>query len=169
MDIEAFVRARIEEDAAWARACSVPPAEDDAEIPAGVHWEWTTAPEGTAVRLPTLPFDDVGASLKAPGTLVWLSTKEKWPREDEDGTYEASGAYAEGIHLMDAAAAAHIARHHPARVLLEAQAKLALLEMVLADQNVNGGQNSPQWNQVMRLLALPYRKHKDYRQAWAPR
>lgn len=170
MDIVEFVRARMEEDAQWAHLCSVPPVEGDAEIPGGVHWEWTTAPEGKTVRLPSLPLEDPVDILKDPGTLVWLSTVEKWPRDDGDGdTYEAAGAYSEGIHMMDTAAGVHIVRHDPARVLTEVAAKRALLELVLADQNANGGRNSDPWNQVMRLLALPYRQHRDYRQAWKPR
>jgi hypothetical protein len=76
MDIGEFVTARIEEDAEWARLCSIPPVEGDVDIPGGVRWAWMTAPESKAVRLPALPLPDTVDILQDPGMLVALHGRE---------------------------------------------------------------------------------------------
>lgn len=170
MDIEAFIRAEIDADEAWALACSVPPVEGQDLVSGGVHWQWVRGPEETPIPVPRMPPDDTELPLAEYGTLVWLATKETWPVEDPEGeTVEVTGGYSAGIHDLDLAAAASIARYDPARVLAGVATKRALLELVLADQNANGGKNSDAWNQVMRLLALEYRDRPEYRKAWAPR
>lgn len=169
MDIEAFVRAEVDADEAWALACSRPPGEDDAEVPGGVHWQWMTADEKT-VHLPALPEDLERPTVTDVGTLAWLVTVEKWSRTDDEGeSFEAGGMYSDGLHEIDVEAGAHIVRHNPARILAAVAAKRALLELVLADANANGGKNSGPWNQVMRLLALEYQDRPGYRKSWAPR
>jgi hypothetical protein len=50
---------------------------------------------------------------------------------------------------------AHIARHDPARVLTECEAKRAIVELI----------SSP-GPQALRLLALPYADHADYQPEW---
>jgi len=57
----------------------------------------------------------------------------------------------------DPAAAAHFARHDPARVLRECEAKRQLIERV----------GNPDWA-GFRILAMPYADHPDYRQEWRP-
>ena len=52
---------------------------------------------------------------------------------------------------------AHIARHDPARVLAECEAKRQLIERV----------GNPDWA-GFRILATPYTDHPDYRQEWKP-
>jgi hypothetical protein len=72
----------------------------------------------------------------------------------------------------------HIARHDPARVLADVEAKR---EMVDEHQDVNDGScahwgypthggSSPQRYpcRTLRLLALPYTDHPDYRDEWRP-
>lgn len=51
--------------------------------------------------------------------------------------------------------AAHIARHDPARVLAEVEAKRRMV-----DEHGNGT------CRTLRLLALPYADHPDYRPEW---
>ena len=167
MSIIEFIQDRLTEDEQWARICSLPHAENEPELLDGVHWRWVAGPEEDEIILPNPADDDADGMLSEHGTLAWLVTRETWPAEGLEES--VPGGYSEGIHGMDGPAAAHIARHDPARVLAEVSAKRALLEMVLADQNSNGGKNSTQWNQVMRLLALPYRDHPQYRKSWAPR
>lgn len=78
---------------------------------------------------------------------------------------------------------AHIARHDPARVLREVEAKRELLD---EHGDVNDGSCGTcvdgQWGypthggsipqnypcKTLRLLALPYADHPDYRPEWAP-
>ncbi|GAB3994624.1 hypothetical protein GCM10029992_09660 [Glycomyces albus] len=169
MTIIDFIKARLDEDELWARSCSAPPEEEGPEFPEGVHWRWIKGPEQTTVRLPTDTEESEWLTAVAPGSLVWLATEETWARKDDEEEEELPGTYSEGIHLLDVDAAVHIVRHDPARVLAEVAAKRAVLDLVLADQNEHGGKNSDRWNQVMRLLALPYQGHRDYRKSWAPR
>lgn len=168
MGIVEFVQDRLNEDEQWARLCSQPP-EGEPELPNGVHWRWTRGPDQTTIRIPEKLDEDADPFLTEYGTLAWLATVETWTFGEGEEAQEGSGSYFEGVSNVELDAAAHIARHDPARILAEVSAKRALLEMVLADQNTNGGKNSSQWNQVMRLLALPYRGHPQYRKSWAPR
>ncbi|TDD37855.1 hypothetical protein E1287_07300 [Actinomadura sp. KC06] len=62
--------------------------------------------------------------------------------------------------------ASHIVRHGPARVLAEVETKRRLI-----DQHVgySGGGDDDHWPvQTLRLLALPYASHPDYRPEWRP-
>jgi hypothetical protein len=69
--------------------------------------------------------------------------------------------------------AAHIARHDPARVLREVAAK----RRILTEHDTRGWQvgdrvHDCQWESwpcaTLRLLALPYSGHPDYRGEWGP-
>jgi hypothetical protein len=70
--------------------------------------------------------------------------------------------------------AIHIARHDPARVLREVEAKRRLLDVVLPDvrngdamvEDEWGGESNMWWN-LLSTLALPYADHPDYRSEWA--
>ncbi|MEW2351458.1 DUF6221 family protein [Streptomyces sp. NPDC006684] len=75
--------------------------------------------------------------------------------------------------------AAHITRHDPVRTLAEVEAKRALLELhhevedpqemqdFCATCDVTG--KYPEYPcQTLRLLALPYADHPDYREEWRP-
>lgn len=60
----------------------------------------------------------------------------------------------------------HIARHDPARVLRDVEAKRKMIE-----QHVGyfGSGDDEFWPvQTLRLLVLPYADHPDYREAWRP-
>ena len=169
MNIGAFVRAEIDADEAWARACSDRVGEGGPDFAAGAHWAWVTGLDQKTVPVPAMPRTDGAESVEEFGTLVWLATAETWTVTEDGDEMDVRGGYADGIHDLDGAAGGHIIRHDPARVLAGVAAKRALLELVLADQNANGGKNSDPWNQVMRLLALEYRDRPGYRQAWVPR
>lgn len=85
-------------------------------------------------------------------------------------------------HLPDELAE-HIARHDPARVLAEVNAKRAILDehqpLKIEGDKIAGCQTCS-WRDDMevlqvewpcptvRLLALPYADHPDYRQEWRP-
>jgi len=68
----------------------------------------------------------------------------------------------------------HIARHDPARVLREVEAKRRLLAKHA--HVVDGTQSSWTWfegsesasREVAQLLALPFSDHPDYQEAWRP-
>ncbi|AMM12338.1 DUF6221 family protein [Streptomyces albidoflavus] len=117
-DLIAFLRARLDEDEAVARAATAGPW---VESGVGDHG-W-------------------GVSFSAPGSGV----------EADDSS-------------QGRADAAHIARHDPARVLAEVEAKRQIVERYawLCEHGDTGGA----W--VLPLLALPYADHPDYRDAWRP-
>lgn len=69
-------------------------------------------------------------------------------------------------HMQSMKDAAHIARHDPARVLAEVEAKRRILT---AYENYD--REAPELDvpdSVIRLLALPYAGHPDYRKEWRP-
>lgn len=67
-----------------------------------------------------------------------------------------------GLSLGVGPVAPHVARHDPARVLAECEAKRRIVEEVLPIH--------PDYDPlyVQRLLALPYADHPDYQEAWRP-
>jgi len=72
----------------------------------------------------------------------------------------------------------HIARHDPARVLAEVEAKRRILEEASGADwlPANARDDEPEyaygiaraWNDALKLLALPYADHADYREEWRP-
>lgn len=67
---------------------------------------------------------------------------------------------ADGLNWL---VAEHIARQNPARVLAEVAVKRRMI-----DDTWGGPGHQDMWDHHMRLLALPYRTHPDYRSEWAP-
>lgn len=146
-DLIAFLRARLDEDEQIARqAC-----------------EYTEA----VWRL-----DEDGE------TVLWEPPNPriaKWEREHGltvlADVWRGQAIYSDGI-----AKAPHIARHDPARVLAEVEAKrrivdlmAGLLDSAEGDSEVDhyGGVGAAE--DALRLLALPYAdRHPDYREEWSP-
>jgi uncharacterized protein DUF6221 len=68
-------------------------------------------------------------------------------------------------------AAEHIVRHDPARVLREVEAKRELVLMYEAILDTGGFVGTLYANAAepaLRLLALPYAAHEDFREEWRP-
>jgi hypothetical protein len=77
--------------------------------------------------------------------------------------------YDEGGHTE--AQASHIARHDPARVLAECEAKRRIVESHAYDEGFEGCVHDMKddWPcPTLCLLALPYADHADYRDEWRP-
>ncbi|MGY5127323.1 DUF6221 family protein [Streptomyces nigrescens] len=72
--------------------------------------------------------------------------------------------------------AEHIARHDPARVLAEIEAKRAIVDQYAEVQEMDREDAEPEFaygravglGEAVRLLALPYQEHPDYRPEWRP-
>lgn len=80
----------------------------------------------------------------------------------------------------------HIARHDPARVLAEVDAKRRVLDLHAGDHECSTIRHGVDWDgqsveeidsctwvlggdcSTVRLLALPYAAHPDYREEWRP-
>ena len=75
---------------------------------------------------------------------------------DETDVCVACGPWQQGMHQPSGQ---HIARWNPARVLAECESKRRILEQ---QQSQPGGEEAP----GLRLLALPYADHRDYRDEW---
>ncbi|GGU54716.1 DUF6221 family protein [Streptomyces lavendofoliae] len=75
------------------------------------------------------------------------------------------------------ATTAHIARHNPARILAEVDAKRQMVDDYARNAAAAEAEQCPnEWNGgidklgyfVLPLLALPYADHPDYRDEWRP-
>jgi hypothetical protein len=74
--------------------------------------------------------------------------------------------------------AGHIARHDPARVLREVEAKRAILAVVVPEIKGMDQQIISEWGDsrdeidahlpLLRIMAAVYSDHPDYQQEWAP-
>lgn len=62
--------------------------------------------------------------------------------------------------------AEHIARHDPARVLAEVDAKRRIIEVAIGE--MDHGDFGWAWSQVLALLALPYADRPGYQDEWRP-
>jgi len=93
-------------------------------------------------------------------------------RRDGIDSWEAVGSgtvvgpgYDKVKHVMlpssEDGAARHIARHDPARVLAECEAKWRIVKEWGWSETLDG-------DGLMRIMALPYADHPDYRQEWKP-
>lgn len=80
--------------------------------------------------------------------------------EDENGSPIASDAYDAPLTADELE---HIARHDPARVLREVEAKRRMLPHLIVDGHTLDHCDRCM---VLRLLALPYADHPDHREEW---
>ena len=88
--------------------------------------------------------------------------KSRWFPEGKSISFEIHNNVGEWdlvgwVEADTRANANHIARHDPAHVLAECQAKRRIIERV----------GNPNWA-GFNNLALPYTDHPDYRQEWTP-
>ncbi|MFC8491795.1 DUF6221 family protein [Streptomyces sp. NPDC057235] len=105
-------------------------------------------------------------------------------RAAKPGPWHADGGSVYATHPTDEVvtyteSADHIARHHPKRVLAEVEAKRKLLELHREIEDPEAMQDFcytcdvtgeyPEYPcTTLRLLALPYASHPDYRDTWRP-
>jgi hypothetical protein len=133
-DLIAFLRARLAEDAAAAKA-----AAWDEDMSA--RWTAASTPYGGDQGHPRWYVNDAYDD----GVI---------------GKVDPQGNDDEGV-------ARHIARHDPARVLAEVDAKRRRLEL-LADAIRRGHDDSDIATELLPLEALPYADHPDYKDTWRP-
>lgn len=86
-----------------------------------------------------------------------------------DGTGTRSLAVGYG-NVMAPETAGHIARHDPARVLAEVEAKRRVVERCTAVQGLLLDDFTAEHlaDEVLALIALPYADHPEYREEWRP-
>lgn len=141
-DLIEFLCARLDEDEQIARAalCDDPRylTDDEATADNGV-WQTSTHPHDECV-------------VRGAGIVI----------------------YDEGGHTAEQAR--HIARNDPARVLAEVDAKRRILDAAEGsfdaydedpyDETRTADSSTFEW--ILRVLALPYADHPDYREEWRP-
>lgn len=108
--------------------------------------------------------------------LARIAEDEAFASEASCGPWEASrnrevlGGDPQRLiaHPRQATNARFIRRHNPARVLAECEAKRRIVE----EATLGAAPDTDLWAQVawdvLRLLALPYADHADYREEWRP-
>src|SRR5262245_47654399 len=100
------------------------------------------------------------------------------------GVVEAAGGDLDGLVVAPRNTAIHIVRWDPARVLAEVAAKRRIIEehdkisrryqAALDDRDENDGlvialaAKATVLDSIVRLLALPYDQHPNYREEWRP-
>jgi hypothetical protein len=83
-----------------------------------------------------------------------------------DGYPIASHRFGDPLAEVDGV---HIARHDPARVLREVEAKRRLISEILAEcEGAGFDHRRGIYGKVLRSLAAPYADHPDYREEWRP-
>jgi hypothetical protein len=168
-----WLREQVDEDERWARAASqaYPYTAGEARVPPdGVHWRWVTGD----VWETAIPDPVVNEFVAEHGYSCWLVTVEEWPSGTTGRPMPRS--YANSIVEMDSAAAGHIIRHDPARVLAEVAAKRRILDeyeraferrRAHPDDMASAGALLALHGAV-KLLALPFADRPGFREEWRP-
>ncbi|WP_238741501.1 DUF6221 family protein [Kitasatospora sp. A2-31] len=147
----AFLRARLDEDEEAARAAAEPES-------------WV----------------QINRDLMPSWSLQWWADPDVVAVVADETSAHPVAITPDGMEERDAEArAAHIARHDPARVLAEVDAKRRILSRYTSAvedsaedaegyYDENRAEDARQLRPVLRLLALPYAGHPGYRPEWAP-
>ena len=137
-DLVTWLRAQLDEDEVWALGANVKQGDPD--------W-WVSPVVGTS-------------------RYTVRSKRDNRPIarvETLDGDEGELAAILDG-----GAVATHIARHDPARVLRDVEAKRKMLDDILqALYWIDGEHNTDHVADFLRLLALPYADREGYRPEWA--
>lgn len=102
-----------------------------------------------------------------------------WQNFDMDGELRDDANAGTVAAVPQEETRAHIARHDPARVLREVEAKRGVVRQyegvreqarhpVSADNRMRARVAQGELGDVLRLLALPYADHPDHRSEWRP-
>ena len=113
--------------------------------------------------------DEARARYASPGP--WYANAEFDEVLAVDGITVADGFALSGNQLR--ATIAHIARHDPARTLREVDAKRRTIEIFVrrykaSKPGMAEGAHFVMLINTLRLLAMPYADHPDYREEWRP-
>ena len=155
-----FLLARIAEDEAVARACDVP------------HWR---PGDGDVSEGGLYGLEGDGSDDQKGWAIAWFELGETNPPR-ADGRPGISGAnWQRHAHENSV----HTARHDPARVLAECEAKRAVIKAAWSDHCLiegewGGGQSQGAMSAkndnpaVVEALASVYADHPDFQEAWRP-
>lgn len=169
VDIVEFLRARLDEDEAWALGAS---SEYGRAATSGERWHWQDSDTDEDIK----PDPALQGEYMDEENALGLRSVELYPYGSIPG--EGPHMILNHVQEIEPAVAGHIARHDPARVLREVEAKRRIVglagpivEAVPEDdwgETMHETAMAEALRPVLRLLALPYADHPDYRQEWKP-
>jgi len=157
LSIVDFLNARLAEDEETARAAI------DPDRP-GTHWQWVTTETDTPVAV-----GDIAEAQEHQKISLRTVEHREYPPETGYGSLPAFLiSYAEEV---EPGAGEHIARHDPARVLREVEAKRSIVEQyegyVKERTRLMNGWPNIEIPPFMLALAAVYSDHPDYRTEWS--
>lgn len=162
-DLIEFLRARFDEDALWATEASR--WNDGPAIEGGAHWQWVDPETDEVIGI------NPGLDEFVNGDRFRVSLRSREERQREAGQFALPQFAIGETEEVRTAVGAHIARHDPARVLVEVEATRELLRVAAAAADFAPTFTTgvaAKLEDVLRLFALPYTDHPDYRPEWAP-
>jgi hypothetical protein len=123
--------------------------------------------------------DEDEQTARAASAGPWRVNSETYAEKISDATgtdIVAGGRWGGEASVFESTEdALHIARHDPARVLADVYVKRCIIDqftMIELPAESNGDTAAVgayvKMTGVLRLLALPWREHPDYRSEWAP-
>ncbi len=137
MTLTEFLNARIAEDEAVARVAVIPAHDGYKPHPELASWHY-----------------------EPDGEVEYVQTAEMLAHQYAERIYVTMDG--EGIRsAVDEEVGPHIARHDPARVLAECEAKRRIINMMDDPRR-----DTYEIHEVLAVLALPYADHPDYDPAW---
>ncbi|MFD7861849.1 DUF6221 family protein [Streptomyces sp. NPDC059783] len=164
-DLIVFLRARLGDDEMWAIEGSREATTGQAPE-GGAHWRWVSSNTDTEFT-PDLGEPTLGHTAGEP--FVSLLSREEW-----DFPLDTPGPqFVLHSEEVPSAAAGHIARHDPARVLRDVEAKRQAIEHYEQIQALTQDPDAYVLAEgavmkQMQIMALPYADHPDYRDDWRP-
>ena len=167
-DLITWLRAQLDEDELWAKAASSPSSSRPSmePVPGGVHWVWGLG--GNWEHYEPDPLEEYfGENWDGDERTITLITREEFDTHSVGPLAHSVLSYVEEVRTVDAA---HIARHDPARVLAEVDAKRRTLNLhpLRSDGRICNEDEDIYPCETVRLLALPYADRPGYRQEWRP-
>lgn len=166
-DLVMWLRAQLDDDERWAQEAS---RDRDRYTPTGEHWRWECEATDTPATVDPMLGEYVEGVDGAP---VGLRSIEGYPSTWGATLYHL---VIRGQDELPAAAAGHIARHDPARVLAEVDAKRRILDEYgkALDRRKRHPDDLASAGalltivHVVKLHALPYAEREGYRDDWRP-
>lgn len=162
MTLTEFLLARIAEDEAWARAAI--------ETPGATHWHWVDANTDEAVTVDPMLDEFIDYPENSEGTRVDLRTVEELRPVSWGNGAPLPDFALQGAQEVRPGIAGHIARHDPARVLAECEAKRRIVELhppVIDNRQEVCVEEQAEWPcPTLRALATVYAGHSGYREEW---
>jgi hypothetical protein len=163
MNLAEFLLARIDEDEWWAHEAS---RRDETYVPDGIHWQWVFPDDDSVADLDPARDPYVGGNSDH-GYTVSLCSVEQFPTMSVGPLPQFAISHAEEVPTV---VAGHIARHDPARVLAECEAKRSVLALHRSgDAWCDYCSHSVVDDRcpTIRALAAVFRDHPDFDPAWS--